>query len=129
MAKSEWQSYEVSDVRNYIFLLLLVHRRNNVFEPREETRKVWDEWRDYRWSSHQLEEDQRQNRASCIYWKLLLACELHENGNDEGEEMQPIPTYDYANRMALTLISWNTLRCNISLYIIGPWISNFIFER
>lgn len=74
----------------------LVRQRNNVFEPREDKKPL---------VVHQLEEDQRQNRASCIYWKLLLACEPHENETDEGEEMQPIPTYDYANRMALSLIS------------------------
>lgn len=110
----------------------LVRQRNNVFEPREETKKG----ESVRWMAglplvvHQLEEDQRQNRASCIYWKLLLACEPHENETDEGEEMQPIPTYDYANRMALSLISWNTFKMQyIIVYVSALWISNFIFER
>lgn len=36
----------------------LVRQRNNVFEPREDKKPL---------VVHQLEEDQRQNRASCIY--------------------------------------------------------------
>lgn len=54
---------------------------------------------------HQLEEDQRQNRASCIYWKLLLACELHENENDEGEEMQS----NSRSRDTIMLTEWRLL--------------------
>ena len=59
---------------------------------------------------HQLEKDQRQNRAGSIYWKLLLACELRENEKDERRDTvdQSSQNRNYTNRMALALMSSNT---------------------
>lgn len=36
----------------------------------------------------QLEQAQRQNRASYTYWKLLLACETHEIEKKRNQEIQ-----------------------------------------
>lgn len=93
----------------------LVHRRNNVFEPREETKRkrVLDEWR-----------ETTVGRASTRRGSTTKSCQLHllkitprvraarkwERRGWRDAVQQPIPRYDYANRMALALITWNTFK-------------------